>query len=397
MKDVSATILILFLVGVTEWRVRGARELWKNIPKPVGLLEYSGKGPLSMMECIVNVQRSSKARCIRYRPFHKMGTMMGGSILGSLWHNPNDPVKDKETYASVVNPLLGVVGYHMLQKDKCQTLHGLGNISSRFSYVMDFVRSENCFVAPCGSVCPSASPIVTIIRDPRDTWVSGYLYHIWCPEPWTEGKYCEFLQNSTVEEGLLHEFNGRFRDTMKELHSFLSCYSNRSDVLMIRYEDLFYHPEEMYDRLFCRIASMLHMDGVGAEASVTGRYLWAKFATKEAMKKLELGKAVRNLRKSPKVEEFTRKDVAGGRDIMPRLGKRHYRKGEPGDHENWLSETDLRLFELAGYSVYLPLFGFNRSTMLVEIGETPWRSIVHNAPIFSAAGLLKNGDNSVRG
>ncbi len=109
-----------------------------------------------------------------------------------------------------------------------------------------------------------------LIRDPRDLLISGYRYHLWCKEPWTQipmsaqlkGTLCvedlglmdksvdrsfqELLNTVDKEHGLLLELNFR----KSHFQQMLQWNYSNPNILELRYEDLFGNEIEVFKNIF---------------------------------------------------------------------------------------------------------------------------------------------------
>lgn len=150
-----------------------------------------------------------------------------------------------------------------------------------------------------------------MIRDPRDTVVSGYFYHLWTDEEWARvpeerwgnQSYQQLLNSVSQEEGLNIEIKN-FRYTMEELTTW-----NYRDprFLELRFEEVMQDQEAWFERIFTH-------------------YGFRKEAISRAMEIVEK----RSLKRFQQTKEY---------------GERpHGRGGKPGEWREILSENNKKLF-----------------------------------------------------
>ncbi len=93
-----------------------------------------------------------------------------------------------------------------------------------------------------------------IIRDPRDIIISGYFYHLWCPEKWCHEKkpkynnqsYQELLNSVSQEEGIVIEM-GRVKKDFNNMSNW--NYSN-PNFIEIRLEDIVNNERDIMIQVF---------------------------------------------------------------------------------------------------------------------------------------------------
>jgi len=116
-----------------------------------------------------------------------------------------------------------------------------------------------------------------IIRDPRDTVVSGYFYHLWAKEPWLHVPmkqppfltYQAYLNSLSREEGILAEMR---RFARSELSSLTGWDYARPDFLEVRYEDMVRDEREGFARVFRHYGFGEEAAGFALEIAETFRF-----------------------------------------------------------------------------------------------------------------------------
>ncbi len=150
-----------------------------------------------------------------------------------------------------------------------------------------------------------------IVRDPRDTIISGYFSHLNSHPvegPWAKRyliKHREWLKSVSKDEGIHDEIQRGYA-----LNLMNKWYYDDPDILEIKFESLTKEPFEMFSKIFNHIDIDIDKNHL---ASI--------------------------------LDEFSFKNLSGGRKKGQEDVNSHFRKGVPGDWKNHFTQEHIDLFK----------------------------------------------------
>jgi hypothetical protein len=189
-----------------------------------------------------------------------------------------------------------------------------------------------------------------VIRDPRDVLVSGYFSHLKShPEDvWPElSPHREKLNTLSPHDGLLEEFNfsQRFLNEMGDWDY------THPDILQLKMEDMIQHPYTSFLEVF----AFLGILDDNSRSPLSRYFLEQKYLLNRTLGKTPFNRLFSGKGKIPSerllgnVHQKSFKFLSGGRNQGVENSKNHYRKGVPGDWQNYFTQIHAKRFiELYG-------------------------------------------------
>lgn len=186
-----------------------------------------------------------------------------------------------------------------------------------------------------------------IIRDPRDILVSAYFSHLNSHETaeWPElVEHRKQLKAMPQEEGLLYSFE--FSDRLPtnghdiQLMTSLANWNYRDErILEIKFEDLIKTPYERFVSIFRHLNLLTQPKSVAAER--LGSNFLNTILSRKGQRSNRLG--IADVLYAVYDNRFEKK--AEGRQLGSENKERHYRKGTPGDWNNYFKQCHKNEFK----------------------------------------------------
>lgn len=188
-------------------------------------------------------QEPEPVHCLMHFSYHKCMTNLFVSVLGSLaYHNGWYHKHHNAVLSGFLEDVRNRKGYRFIS---------VNNVP------VDFDRINVPYLG------------THLVRDPRDLILSGYRYHLWCREKWTQEPmsddfrmrirlkeidssldsglltYQELLNKVDVETGLLIEYYWRFRHLVQ-----MNAWNYQNpNILELKYESVFEHETELFEKI----------------------------------------------------------------------------------------------------------------------------------------------------